>query len=51
VGKHPDETEAGTYDISRDLPVFMSVASDQNMTDGYSKYLVACNNFFNNQYA
>lgn len=51
MGKHPDETEAGTFDISRELPVFMSVARDQNFTDGYAKYLADCNAYFVNQYA
>lgn len=51
MGKHPNETEAETYDISRDLPVFMSVGSEQTLTDGYTKYLAECNVFFENQYA
>ena len=51
IGKHPDETQTETYDVSRDLPVFMSVSSDQNMTEGYAKYLVACNAFFESNYA
>ena len=37
VGKHPNQVEASTYDISRDIPVFMSVEADPDVSEEYSK--------------
>ena len=51
MGKHPSDVEAGTYDIMRDAPVFMSVKSDPYLTDEYSNYLKKCNNYFRNDYS
>ena len=50
VGKHPSQVEAETYEISRDLPVFMSVEDDQDISEDYTKYLRACNTYFSSNY-
>ena len=50
VGKHPNQVEASTYDISRDIPVFMSVEADPDVSEEYSKYLTACNTYFSLNY-
>ena len=50
VGKHPNVTEATTYGISRDLPVFMSVGDDKDISDPYNRYLEACNAYFLSNY-
>ena len=50
VGKHPTQTEAATYDISRDLPAFISIKERQLLTDEYTKYLKNSNAYFNNMY-
>ena len=50
VGKHPSQVEAETYEISRDLPVFMSVENDVDISEEYTNYLRACNTYFTNDY-
>ena len=38
--------EADTYDISRDMPVFMTVGENGDTSEGYTKYLKKCNAYF-----
>ena len=51
VGKHPSDTEAETYDIRKDVPVFLSVKDEPYVTDDYCNYLKRCNNYFRNDYS
>jgi hypothetical protein len=51
VGRHPDERESETYGISRELPVFMSVRGDQDVSEAYKKYLRKTNEYFLQHYS
>ena len=46
MGKNPSQEEADTYDISRDMPVFMTVGENSDTSEGYTKYLKKCNTYF-----
>ena len=50
VGKYPDNVETDTYDISPDLPVFLSIATDQDISQPYTQYLQLTNGYFENGY-
>ena len=50
MGKYPDDEEAEIYDISRDFPVFMSVADKRNNSEEYVKYLKKTNVYFEKNY-
>ena len=50
VGKHPSKTEVDTYDISKDIPAFISVKNEQIITDQYTKYLSDINKYLSNGY-
>ena len=51
VGKHPNTDEANTYDIVNNVPVFMSVRREPDLTDDYARYLKKCSNYFRNNYS
>jgi len=50
VGKYPSLAESTKYGISVDLPVFMSVKDEENVSEEYRNYLLAINTAFMNKY-
>ena len=50
VGKYPSDDEANIYDISTELPVFMSVSEDKDTSEEYAQYLKKSNTYFTNKY-
>ena len=50
VGKNPSALEADTYEIRQDIPVFMSVAADQDTSEAFAKYLTKSNSYFMENY-
>ena len=50
VGKYPSDEEATIYDISPELPVFMCVSEDKDISEHYTKYLKSSNTYFKNKY-
>ena len=50
MGKYPNEEEAAIYDISSELPVFMSVGDKRNISEEYVNYLRKTNEYFEKNY-
>ena len=44
IGKHPSDVEAATYEIDKNVPMFISIKEDQDVSEEYNKYLRDMNN-------